>query len=109
MPALLRAAGLRLTTLAEHYGIPADEHVADTACSGWRCSMPVRRERSLRASVRNSIYTCTVSSGWRSPQASQARSAVVKPRRGPGAQGIGVRAGSRAAAAPALRASGSCT
>ncbi|MGH8907898.1 MAG: hypothetical protein ACRD0K_15610 [Egibacteraceae bacterium] len=26
----LRAAGLRLVTLAEHYGIPADERVADT-------------------------------------------------------------------------------
>jgi PIN like domain len=29
VPLLLRAAGLRLTTLAEHYGIPADESVAD--------------------------------------------------------------------------------
>jgi hypothetical protein len=30
VPNLLRAAGLRLVTLAEHYGIPADEEVADT-------------------------------------------------------------------------------
>ncbi|MGI8758390.1 MAG: hypothetical protein ACR2K0_03705 [Acidimicrobiales bacterium] len=30
VPRLLRAAGLRLVTLAEHYGIPADEDVADT-------------------------------------------------------------------------------
>ncbi len=29
VPQLLRAAGLRLTTLAERYGIPADEDVAD--------------------------------------------------------------------------------
>ena len=29
VPRLLRAAGLRLVTLAEHYGIPADEQVAD--------------------------------------------------------------------------------
>jgi hypothetical protein len=29
VPRLLRAAGLRLTTLAERYGIPADETVAD--------------------------------------------------------------------------------
>lgn len=29
VPRLLREAGLRLTTLAEHYGIPADEKVAD--------------------------------------------------------------------------------
>ena len=30
VPGLLRAAGLRLIALAEHYGIPADENVADT-------------------------------------------------------------------------------
>jgi hypothetical protein len=29
VPQLLRAAGLRLTTLAERYGIPADENIAD--------------------------------------------------------------------------------
>ena len=29
VPTLLRAAGLRLTTLSEHYGIPADETVPD--------------------------------------------------------------------------------
>jgi hypothetical protein len=29
VPQLLRAAGLRLVTLSEHYGIPADEDVAD--------------------------------------------------------------------------------
>lgn len=29
VPAELRAAGLRLLTLAEHYGIPADERVPD--------------------------------------------------------------------------------
>lgn len=29
VPGLLRAAGLRLTTLAERYGVPADETVSD--------------------------------------------------------------------------------
>lgn len=29
VPALLRAAGLRLVTLSEHYGVPADENVRD--------------------------------------------------------------------------------
>jgi hypothetical protein len=29
VPRMLRAAGLRLTTLAERYGIPADETVSD--------------------------------------------------------------------------------
>ncbi len=37
VPAVLRAAGLRLTTLAEHYGVPADEQVPMR--SGW--SLPV--------------------------------------------------------------------
>lgn len=41
LPALLREAGLHLVTLAEHYGIPQDEHVddvtwlTDTAARGW--------------------------------------------------------------------------
>lgn len=30
MPRLLREAGLRLVTLAEHYGVPNDEDVTDT-------------------------------------------------------------------------------
>ena len=30
VPNLLRAAGVQLITLAEHYGMPADEDVADT-------------------------------------------------------------------------------
>ena len=30
VPALLRDESLRLVTLAEHYGIPADEQVADS-------------------------------------------------------------------------------
>ncbi len=30
VPGLLRDAGLRLVTLSEHYGVPADERVADT-------------------------------------------------------------------------------
>ncbi|CAN5313950.1 hypothetical protein BH24ACT10_BH24ACT10_19480 [soil metagenome] len=35
VPALLRDAGLRLHTLAEVYGVPADQAVADTEWSGW--------------------------------------------------------------------------
>lgn len=44
VPSLLRAAGLRLTTLAEYYGIPADEAVSDeewlrlAGARGWVCS-----------------------------------------------------------------------
>lgn len=38
VPTLLRDVGLRLRTLAEVYGIPADETIADTewlACEQW--------------------------------------------------------------------------
>ena len=54
MPRLLRDAGLRLTTLAEHYGIPADEAVADTTwlelagTAGWVVFMKDARIRSRR-------------------------------------------------------------
>jgi hypothetical protein len=49
---LLRAAGLRLVTLAEHYGIPADERVADTdwlelaGSRGWAVFLKDARMRS---------------------------------------------------------------
>lgn len=45
VPNILRAAGLRLTTLAEHYGVPADERIADVTwltdatANGWVCLM----------------------------------------------------------------------
>ncbi|MEO6125903.1 MAG: hypothetical protein ABIR32_19560 [Ilumatobacteraceae bacterium] len=65
VPQLLRAAGLRLVTLAEHYGMPADEEVADeqwlklAGTSGWAVLMkdtrirynPAERSAVLRHSV----------------------------------------------------------
>lgn len=51
VPRLLRDAGLRLTTLAEHYGIPQDEDIADvtwiedTARLGWIVFMKDARIR----------------------------------------------------------------
>lgn len=45
VPNLLRAAGLRLTTLAEHYGVPRDEDVddatwlTDVGALGWAVFM----------------------------------------------------------------------
>lgn len=51
---MLREAGLRLTTLAEHYGIPADERVADTTwlqlagTAGWVVFMKDGRIRGRR-------------------------------------------------------------
>ena len=36
VPTFLRAAGLRLTTLSEHYGMPADETIPDEAGSNWQ-------------------------------------------------------------------------
>ena len=51
VPSLLRAAGLRLTTLAEHYGVPADEQVPDedwlelAGARGWLVFMKDTRVR----------------------------------------------------------------
>jgi hypothetical protein len=51
VPLLLRGAGLRLVTLAEHYGVPADEVVADeewlelAGTSGWVVLMKDTRIR----------------------------------------------------------------
>lgn len=51
VPGLLRDAGLRLITLSEHYGIPADEDVADeewlelAGTSGWVVFMKDARIR----------------------------------------------------------------
>jgi PIN like domain len=51
VPRLLREAGLRLITLAEHYGLPADEDVADeewlelAGTSGWAVFMKDTRIR----------------------------------------------------------------
>jgi hypothetical protein len=55
VPLLLRAAGLRLVTLSEHYGIPADEDVADdewlelAGRRGWVVFMKDTRIRYNRA------------------------------------------------------------
>ncbi|HEX4868170.1 MAG TPA: hypothetical protein VFV32_11150 [Acidimicrobiales bacterium] len=52
VPNLLRDAGLRLVTLAEHYGIPADEDIADTEWlelagrNGWAVFLKDARIRS---------------------------------------------------------------
>lgn len=52
VPALLRAAGLQLITLAEHYGVPADEDVADVEWlelagrNGWAVLLKDARIRS---------------------------------------------------------------
>jgi len=65
VPQLLRNAGLRLVTLAEHYGVPADEAVVDeewlelAGTSGWAVFMkdtrvrytPAERSAVLRHSV----------------------------------------------------------
>lgn len=60
VPHLLRSAGLRLVTLAEHYGIPADEEVEDTEWlemvgrAGWVAFMKdaeIRRRPAERAAV----------------------------------------------------------
>ena len=55
LPQILRAHGLELITLAEHYGIPADENVEDetwirdSAQLGWVALMKDQRIRFRRA------------------------------------------------------------
>ena len=60
VPRLLRAAGLRLITLAEHYGVPADENVEDVTWlrdagkAGWVVLMKdsrIRRNPAERATL----------------------------------------------------------
>ncbi len=66
VPQLLRASGLRLVTLAEHYGMPSDERVKDeewlelAGASGWAVFMkdtrirykPAERDAVVRHAVR---------------------------------------------------------
>lgn len=67
VPGLLRAAGLRLTTLSEHYGIPRDETVPDeewlelAGTRGWLVFMKdtrVRYNRAEREAVRSHEVRC---------------------------------------------------
>lgn len=57
VPEALRAAGWDVVTLAEHYGMPADEHVADTewieeaAGRGWPILMKDKRIRHRQAEI----------------------------------------------------------
>ncbi len=66
-PRLLRASGVDLITLAEHYGIPADESVedvtwlADTARLGWVVlakDARIRRRPAERAAIRERGARC---------------------------------------------------
>lgn len=65
VPELLRAAGLRLVTLAEHYGIPADEAIVDTEWlelagrNGWAVFLKDARIRS-RTVERQTVETFSV-------------------------------------------------
>ncbi|WP_250286729.1 PIN-like domain-containing protein [Frankia sp. CiP1_Cm_nod2] len=67
VPRLLRQAGIDLTTLADHYGIPHDEKVedvtwlADTARLGWAAFMKderIRRRPAERAAVIKHAARC---------------------------------------------------
>lgn len=67
VPTLLREAGLELVTLAEHYGIPQDETVADvtwlaeTAARGWVAlgkDERIRRRPAERAAARRHGARC---------------------------------------------------
>lgn len=73
VPALLRADGLRLITLAEYYGVPQDEDVEDVEWlarvgqQGWAALMKDaeirRRPAEKRALVENSVKAFCLSGG----------------------------------------------
>jgi hypothetical protein len=67
VPGLLRDAGLNLVTLAEHYGVPTDETVADeewlqlAGVQGWAVFMKdtrIRYNPAERAAVRDHDVRC---------------------------------------------------
>jgi hypothetical protein len=65
LPALLRAEGIKLVTLAEHYGMRADETVEDTtwlrdtAALGWACVMKDETiRRAARREARGAAQRC---------------------------------------------------
>jgi hypothetical protein len=67
VPRLLRDAGLSVVTLADHYGIPADEQVADvtwlaeTAARGWIAigkDARIRRRPAEKAAIRRHDCRC---------------------------------------------------
>ena len=67
VPRLLREAGLRLVTLSEHFGVPADQGIADTVwletagTNGWTVFMKdtkIRRRRLERAAVESHEVRC---------------------------------------------------
>jgi len=67
VPELLRNAGLRLVTLAEHYGMPADETIKDeqwlelAGQQGWAVFMKdtrIRYNRAERDAVENHHVRC---------------------------------------------------
>lgn len=67
VPLLLRAAGLRLTTLSEHYGIPGDERISDedwlelAGRNGWVVFMKdtrIRYNRAEREAVKEHQVRC---------------------------------------------------
>jgi hypothetical protein len=67
VPRLLRDAGLQLVTLSEHYGVPADEGIADEAWlqlageRGWAVFMKdtrIRYNPAERAAVREHGVRC---------------------------------------------------
>ena len=67
VPTLLRAAGLRVRTLAEEYGVPDDETIADlewlahAGRSGWPVLMKDERIR-YRAAEKDAVITFSVPS-----------------------------------------------
>lgn len=81
VPDLLRAAGVQLVTLAEHYGMPADEDVedvtwlADSAQRGWVAFMrtSVRRRPAERLAIEANGARCFCITNMNLPSAAMTK------------------------------------
>ncbi len=82
MPTLLRAAGIELVTLAEHYGMPEDETVedvtwlADSAQRGWVAFMKderIRRRPAERLAIEANRARCFCITNMNLPSAAMAQ------------------------------------
>lgn len=99
VPALLRAGGVALVTLSEHYGVPADEAVEDTtwiaesAQRGWVAFMKdarIRRRPAEQEAIRHhgARCFCLANANLRSQEMAQRYlnnlAAIARASAGPG-------------------------
>jgi len=84
VPTLLRAEGLRLVTLAERYGIPADEHVTDVQWltdAGRNGEAVLMKDERIRPNAESELPTWSIEERpepVRAPEAAEVKRLLVK-------------------------------